>query len=366
MFWAWFLILTLGAAALTAAAIAPLRRWLLARSILDLPNARSSHTVPTPRGGGLALIAVTLLGGALALALTGAPFAAGPRALAQNGAGALLLTAALAAIFWWDDRRNLPAAPRLLAQALACGLGLLALPHAGGTFQGLLPVWADLALTWFAWLWFVNLYNFMDGIDGITGLETLAIAAGTLLAAAAGATLLGPDLLAGPFLAEGPRLPLLLGVLAGAAIGFLAWNRPPARIFLGDSGSVPLGFLLGWILLLLAGNGFWAAALILPLYHLADASLTLGLRLLRGERVWQAHRQHFYQQAARRFGSHGRVLARLVPLNLALMALAVLTVALPGTTLPALAAAALLVAATLWHFAERRPAGSITDGAARP
>lgn len=366
MFWIWFALLCLGAAVLTAAAIAPLRRWLLARAILDLPNDRSSHDRPTPRGGGMAVIAVVLAGGVAAILLTRGSYDADLHGLAQNGPLVLLLTAILAGLSWWDDRQGLPAGPRFLAQGVICAAGLLALPVAGATFQGLLPVWADLALTWLVWLWFVNLYNFMDGIDGITGLETLTIAGGTVLLAALGATLLGPDFVAGPFLAEGPRLLLMLGTIAGAALGFLAWNRPPAQIFLGDSGSVPLGFLLGWVLLLLAGNGFWAAALILPLYHLADASLTLGLRLLRGERIWQAHRQHFYQQAARRFGSHGRVLARLLPLNLALVLLAALTIAWRGAEIAALAGAALLVAATFWHFLERRPAETAAGGASRP
>ncbi|MEQ9048305.1 MAG: glycosyltransferase family 4 protein [Sneathiellaceae bacterium] len=366
MFWIWFLILGLGAAGLTAAAIAPLRAWLLRRAILDLPNDRSSHRRPTPRGGGLAVIAVVMAGGVAALLLTGTSYDSDPRGLAQNGPLVLLLTALLALLSWWDDRKGLPAAPRLLAQGLICAAGLLALPGSGTTFQGLLPGWADLALTWFAWLWFVNLFNFMDGIDGITWLETVTIAGGAILLAGLGATLLGPDFVAGPFLAEGPRLMLMLAVVTGAAIGFLAWNRPPARIFLGDSGSVPLGFLLGWVLLLLAANGFWAAALILPLYHLADASLTLALRLLRGERIWQAHRQHFYQQAARRFGGHGRVLARLVPLNLALVLLAALTIAWRDAGIPALAGAALLVAACFWHFRERRPAAGVAGGASPP
>ncbi|MFC3227235.1 glycosyl transferase [Marinibaculum pumilum] len=361
MFWTLFVILALGAALLTAAAIAPLRAWLLRRAILDLPNDRSSHTVPTPRGGGLAVVASILAGGIVAIAATGHGYARDLDGLLMNGPLILLLMAALTLLSWIDDRGSLPAGLRLLAQGLACAAGLLALPS-GGIFQGLLPGWADLALAWFAWLWFVNLYNFMDGIDGITAVETVTIAGGAVLMAALGATLLGPVILAGPFLTEGPRLLLILAVVAGAACGFLWWNRPPARIFLGDAGSVPLGFLLGWVLLLLAANGHWAAALILPLYHLADASLTLGLRLLRGERIWQAHRQHFYQQAARQFGGHGRVLARLVPLNLALVLLAGLTVAWPALSLPALAGAAAMVAATFWHFQERRPGAAISGG----
>jgi UDP-N-acetylmuramyl pentapeptide phosphotransferase/UDP-N-acetylglucosamine-1-phosphate transferase len=107
--------------------------------------------------------------------------------------------------------------------------------------------------------------------------------------------------------------------VAGAAIGFLVWNWSPARIFLGDVGSVPLGYVLGFLLLDVAVRGYWKIALILPLYFLADATITLARRLLRGERVWQAHREHFYQQAVRRGLGHAAVVKRVIAADLVLI-----------------------------------------------
>jgi len=121
--------------------------------------------------------------------------------------------------------------------------------------------------------------------------------------------------------------------LAAAALGFLVWNWPPAKIFLGDVGSVPLGFLLGWLLLKLAAGGDWAAALILPLYYLADATITLARRAIRGERVWRAHRQHYYQRAVQGGRSHARVSAGIGATNLMLVALAVLSLTQPWIAL---------------------------------
>jgi len=139
----------------------------------------------------------------------------------------------------------------------------------------------------------------MDGIDGLAGGETGAIGMGLLLFAGFGG---GAD----------PELALLAVPIIGAAIGFLVWNWSPARIFLGDVGSAPLGYLLGFLLLDLAVRGFWKIALILPLYYLADATITLARRLLRGERVWQAHREHYYQQAVRRGLGHAAVVERVI------------------------------------------------------
>ena len=146
----------------------------------------------------------------------------------------------------------------------------------------------------------------MDGIDGLAGSEAAAIGVGLLLFSALGS---GLD----------PGMALLAAPILGAALGFLVWNWSPARIFLGDVGSTPLGYLIGFLLLDLAVRGHWKVALILPLYFLADATITLLRRLLRGERIWQAHRQHFYQQAVRRGLGHAAVVRRVIAADLLLI-----------------------------------------------
>ena len=186
-------------------------------------------------------------------------------------------------------------------------------------------------------MWFVNLFNFMDGIDGITGVETAALGLGTaLILALAGVTDDGTAILA-----------LSVGA-AGAA--FLAWNWHPSKLILGDVGSVPLGYVLGWLLLHLAARGLWAPALILPLYYLADASLTMAWRIFRREPFWQAHRRHFYQRALARDGNHAAV-ARLVAAgDAALVALAMLAVSRPFVAL----ALAVTVVTAMLLLMERR------------
>ena len=322
MIWLVALGAFLAAVIATGAVLALLRR----RAILDHPNDRSSHSVPTPRGGGLAVLPVL----AAAWVIVG---------LDSGAALVLALAIALGALSWADDLWTLPVAVRLIAQALAVAVGLSGLPPDHAVFQGLLPLVPDRLLAGIAWLWFVNLFNFMDGIDGISGVEAASIGVGLALALR----------LSG----DGSPLALYALGLAATALGFLAWNWQPARIFLGDVGSVGLGYLLGWLLLAAAAAGFWAPALILPLYYLADATLTLGRRAVRGEPVWQAHRQHFYQQAARRFASHAAVSLWLIALNLALIALAALAVLRPGTSWPALILAAVLVGLLLWYFSDR-------------
>ena len=274
-------------------------RLLRRARILDHPNERSSHSQPTPKGGGLVVVPLVLAGWAWHAAGEG-----------QAWLWPLLAAAAtLCLLSWRDDLASLPAGARLAAQGLAVALGLALLePQGGSVTQGLLPAPLDLAFAWLAWLWFVNLFNFMDGIDGIAGVESLGIALGL-------AALWTADLALG----EGYAL-----LLAAAVIGFLPWNWAPARLFLGDAGSVPLGYLLGFLLVYAASQGYWAAALILPAYYWADATLTLLRRLLRGEKVWQAHRSHWYQRAAAAVG-HGAVARRVAVFNLAMIALALST-----------------------------------------
>jgi UDP-N-acetylmuramyl pentapeptide phosphotransferase/UDP-N-acetylglucosamine-1-phosphate transferase len=326
----WVLLLALAVFLASVAATRALLPYLVQRAVMDLPNERSSHSVPTPRGGGIAVTACVLLGW-MATPLASAP----PPGLTAIAGLALLL----ALVSWLDDRKGLGPLSRLLAQAAAVGIGLAILPETP-VLQGIAPFWLDRALAFFAWLWFVNLYNFMDGIDGITGVETLALGAGIALLSRLGGI--------GETGLEAPAL-----VLAAAALGFLVWNWHPAKLFLGDVGSVPLGFLLGWLLVVMAQNGLWAAALILPAYYLVDATLTLIRRLLRGEKIWQAHRSHFYQRAVQTGWSHAEVSKRILLADLGLIALAAFSLERPWLSL---GGALLLVALLLALLSLKREA----------
>jgi UDP-N-acetylmuramyl pentapeptide phosphotransferase/UDP-N-acetylglucosamine-1-phosphate transferase len=314
----------------TRALIPLLRR----AAVLDRPNERSLHRAPVPRGGGIAVVAAALLSWT-ALATAGW---AVPVVLAVVGCAVML-----AAISWIDDLRGLPVAIRLAAQLAAVYFAILALPLAP-VFPFELPnAWLDALLdrgsAALLLLWFINLFNFMDGVDGLAGSEAAAIGSGLVLFAVIGAGAVYPY----------PGLAALAATIAAAAIGFLVWNWEPARIFLGDVGSVPLGYLLGFLLLGVAADGHWKIALILPLYFLADATLTLCRRLLRGERVWRPHREHLYQRAVQRGLSHAAVVWRVNAANLLLIGCG--WASENGAGLAALAAAVLVVGALLASLA---------------
>lgn len=318
--WAASWPLFVAAFAVTVVATRKVLAYLKRKQILDLPNERSSHTLPTPRGGGLATTPV------MALLL----IAFGWRHDGIEGMALGLGALALMALSWWDDRWSLPVLPRFAAHAAVIALFLVLLPESELVFQGVLPFWADRVATLVAWLWFVNLYNFMDGIDGITGVETLCVGGGlALVGALAGALELLP----------------YGGVAAAVGAAFLIHNWHPAKLFLGDSGSVPFGFVLGGLLVLLAGHGHLAAALILPAYYVADATITIGRRALNGEKVWQAHRKHFYQRAVQSGKRHDQVTVLILVGNLALVGCAVL--ATGGQVWPAVAGAVLVTAGLL-------------------
>jgi UDP-N-acetylmuramyl pentapeptide phosphotransferase/UDP-N-acetylglucosamine-1-phosphate transferase len=309
-------IVVLVAAALLSAGLIHVMRPLLQRYALARPNARSSHKVPTPQGGGIAVIAAAIVATAAALVAGAGP--SGPFAVVAMAA---LLLAGVGAV---DDIRPLPAAPRLLLQLLAVTAVVAASEQR--VLPEIVPLWLERGLLVLAGVWFVNLVNFMDGLDWITVAEMVPITA--FLA------LLGPlGVLPWP-------AALAAAGLCGGLLGFAPFNRPVARLFLGDVGSLPIGLMVGWLLLELAGTGALAAALLLPLYHLADATLTLLRRLARGERVWEAHRSHFYQQATDRGFTPLSVSTQVFLLNLALAALAAVTLAISS---PAVQGLALLV-----------------------
>lgn len=266
---------------------------LLKSRVLDVPNERSNHQKPVPRGGGIAMILVSLI----FMAATGMPVCA----VAAAGL--------LAGISFIDDLRGLPAWLRLFVQILAVGLGLHVLPPI--PVLAFLPASVAYVFLGLVWLWIINLTNFMDGIDGISAVQAMCVTAGICL-----------------LRLVHPALPLVLSeqasILAAAALGFFLFNRPPAKLFMGDVGSVPLGFLTGYLLLQLAAQGLWVAAFILPAYYLCDATFTLLKRGFAREKIWQAHSQHAYQCAVRGGQSHGRVVWRIFRLNVMLVALAML------------------------------------------
>lgn len=317
------------AAALASLLLVGLWRALaLRRAWLDHPNARSSHHRPTPTGAGVALLA------ALLLAALPAAGAADRRLLAAFAPGAVLL----AAVGLLDDRRGLPIGLRLAAQAAATAwlLWALAVP---------LPWWPVLLP---AVLWWINLYNFMDGIDGIAAGEALAVAAAALILGAAGL----------------PAPPAVLGAAAGAAAGFLYWNRPPARVFMGDAGSAPLGLLFAAPAIdAFPDPAALAAWLILPGAFVVDASATLAMRALAGEPVHRPHRSHAYQIAARRWG-HGPVSLAYAALTAAWFAPWAFAACRGVPPLLAVAAAYAPPAAVV--YALRRAAGAVQQRSVDP
>ena len=254
--------------------------WAEARGVVDRPNSRSSHSRVTPRGGGLSIVAMSLIAAVVVGGCDGGA--------ALRLAGLCLPALAVAAVSWLDDVNSLPNRVRFAVHVAAAAAAIAAL----GPIRSLdLGAFGSLELGPAAWpitlLWIIgmtNAFNFMDGIDGIAGLT--AAAAGVGLAAAA-------------WIAGVPAMAAVSLAFAGGAIGFLTWNWPPARIFMGDVGSAFCGFVIA-VLPLAAGPT--AAPRLVPVAVLAmwpfifDTVFTIIRRASRGENVFQAHRSHLYQR----------------------------------------------------------------------
>jgi Fuc2NAc and GlcNAc transferase len=273
------------------------RRYLLRRRVLDIPNGRSSHSVPTPRGGGLSIVAVFLLTVLLLM----------QRGTISTSLGSALIGGGLAVAIagFLDDHFPLPARLRLLIHFAAGGWALW-------QFNGMAP----LPLGWMVWdlgwvgalvalvglAWMINLYNFMDGIDGLAGLEAVSASGlGGLLLVWSGFG----GLAAGAF------------ALTGASAGFLVWNWPPARIFMGDVGSGFLGFVFGVLVIASVRERpslLWPWLILLSVF-IVDSTVTLMRRLITGARWYEAHCSHAYQHAARRWGSHSKVTLTIAAIN---------------------------------------------------
>jgi UDP-N-acetylmuramyl pentapeptide phosphotransferase/UDP-N-acetylglucosamine-1-phosphate transferase len=308
-------------------------RPLLHEYALARPNARSSHVVPTPQGAGIAVVAATIIVASICLVSFG-------QAVPATLFGATIF---IALVGFADDVRPIRVVPRLLLQTVAVGAVLLAAP-ADMRLVPALPLAIERSVLLVAGLWFVNLVNFMDGLDLMTAAETVPITCAMILLWSLGNYPLTPAVVA--------------AALCGALLGFVPFNRPVARVFLGDVGSLPIGLLLGWCLLELAWRGHVAAALLLPLYYLADATLTLLRRMARREPFWVAHRTHFYQRATDNGFNVQRIIGEIVALNILLAALAIVSIKLDSaaTQVLLLIAGSIAVTVLLHRFAQRRPA----------
>lgn len=332
-------LILLGLAAFSSLVLTGVVRTYALRRLLDVPNERSSHQSPTPRGGGIAIVLTFVM---VSIALT---FLVDPE---FRRLWAILGVLPLALIGLIDDHGHVPARWRLLIQ-FACviwgGMWIV-----GGQLEGVDGL--DLALHWMGAItavvfvvWYINLFNFMDGIDGIAGVEAITLT----LSAAAIEMFLGKGNLTDV---------LLLLLLALSVAGFLCWNWPPARIFMGDVGSSSMGYLLSVLALLSMVTGalrleVW---LILAAAFIVDASLTLIVRFFRGERWYEAHRSHGYQHASRRWQSHRAVSLAFVGINLLwLLPIAALVALNPDLKWPLLLLAYLPLIWAAWWLGAGRP-----------
>ena len=315
--------LLLGVTSLLASALltALVRRLAVAHGVLDIPNERSSHSRATPRGGGMAIVATTT-----AVVLVLAAQGSVPRDLCVALVGGGI---AVAVVGFVDDRFALPAGVRLAVHVLGAAwavywLGGLTAVRLGDHIAPLGWVGGLLAVLGIAWV--LNLFNFMDGIDGIAASEAVFVAgAGALLSAGGGAGVTDAA-----------------AVFACACVGFLIWNWPPAKIFLGDVGSGYLGYVIAVLALAATRENpvaLWGW-LILGGVFFVDATVTLVRRLIRGDRIYEAHRSHAYQWLARRWGSHGKVTCGVLIVNV----LWLLPCAVFATWRPGLAAATVIFA----------------------
>ena len=274
-------------------------RFAFKLGLIDIPNERSSHSIPVPSGGGIAIACVFL---ALLPSLPVENIVSLNLTYAIYGSGIMI-----ALLGFMDDRSHIPAYKRLVIHVLAAIWVIYFLfmhsntPLAAG---GDLSWWALALLLIISLVWLLNLYNFMDGIDAITGSETISVS----LCASLLTWQTAPSDLSW----------IILLLLASAVAGFLVWNLPPAKLFMGDSGSAFLGIVLGCLMIysiLISSQLFYAWLILLGVY-IVDASVTLIRRILASQKFYEAHRSHAYQHAAKRYHSHGKVSLAVVIINL--------------------------------------------------
>ena len=249
---------------------------------VDIPNKRSSHNMPTPKGAGLGIIATLFIVYYTFFPITDFVFM-----------GSILILTILSFI---NDNKQISIVFRLITQMTLTIIILNFWPPLKNIIllNSIIPLWLENIIIFLLIIWIINLFNFMDGIDGISGIQCIIIGVGV-----------GSSLYLSQ---EEYKLEhIFAGFITGASLAFLLWNWHPAKVFLGDAGSIPLGFINAILLLLLCKNGLWYVAIIINNYYFFDASITLLKRIKMKKKPWVAHKDHFYQKAIQNGYSHSKV-----------------------------------------------------------
>ncbi len=312
---------------------------LTAFGLVDKPSSRRAHKVPTPRGGGLAIVIVFVIS-----------FIAAEYWLHENLVNSIRLIPIfllISIISFLDDVKTIPVVIRLFVHLVCAGLAIYLFLYPTSLFRGILfhaelPIYLDFALTMLGLAAFLNIYNFLDGIDGITTAESIHLAITMLILC-----YLKYDIILNVDLVI-----IIASIMLACGSAFIIFNWHPAKIFLGDSGSISMGFLMGLCLLFLSASSLrlFAASVIASLYYLADGGLTILIRLMNKEKIWQPHLKHFFQKAVKNGKTHKQVVARISFCNLLLMVLAASVLYYPITSI---ILAPLVVMITLINLAKK-------------
>lgn len=311
--------------------------WLLISSlpsfgVVDIPDPRRVHSRITPRGGGLAIVIVVII------ALIAYEYFSTKTLINSIKIVPLLLI--ISTISFLDDLISIPIFVRLIFHIICSTIAIFLFLFPVVLFHYELPLYIDFMLSIIGLIVFLNIYNFLDGIDGISGAESIHLSI----------TILILCYLKSDIIINTNFIIVLNIIILACSIGFLIFNWHPAKIFLGDVGSISLGFLLGLCLLLISASSvhLFVASSIASLYYLADGGLTILIRLVNKEKIWQPHLKHFFQKAVRNGKSHKEVVSRIIICNILLMVLSIISLYFP---LLSIIFAILVVMVTIINFA---------------
>ena len=308
--------------------------YLALLGVVDVPNKRRAHNKITPRGGGLAIVIVVIIAFSIFEYLETEALFYSIRIVP------ILLT--IATVSFLDDLKPMPILVRLSIHLICSTLSVLFFLFPGSLFHQELPLYIDFILSIIILTAFLNIYNFLDGIDGITSAESIHLSITMLLLC-----YLKSDIIINLNL-----IIVLNIIILASSIGFLIFNWHPAQIFLGDVGTISLGLLIGLCLLLISASSsnLFVASFIASLYYIADGGLTILIRLLNKEKIWQPHLKHFFQKAVKNGKTHTEVVSRITICNIFLMILSIISCYEP---LIAIILAMLVVMITLINFSKK-------------